>query len=89
MIDVTELQAEIRERPAAVPVMATAPSPLTERERQVLLAMSRGLGRKQIARFLSVSPHTVKEHADRVFSKLHVHTSAAAVALALREGWIR
>jgi DNA-binding NarL/FixJ family response regulator len=59
---------------------------LTVRERQVLEAMMRGLGRDQIAAQLTISPNTVRTHMQNVLGKLEVHSSVAAVALARRAG---
>jgi len=52
---------------------------LSERERQVLLLVARGLANKQIARSLGISEHTVKVHVSNVFRAVGVsdRTSAA------------
>jgi DNA-binding NarL/FixJ family response regulator len=60
----------------------TAPTPaadLTERERDVLLLVVRGLTNGQIARRLGISERTVKGHLTHVFTRLGVgdRTSAA------------
>ncbi|HEX6919216.1 MAG TPA: response regulator transcription factor [Actinomycetes bacterium] len=59
---------------------------LTQREREVLLCMAEGLDRGQIAARLHLSPNTVRTHTQKVLSKLGVHTSLAAVAVARRAG---
>jgi len=58
---------------------------LTSREQAVLKLMSEGLVMKEIARQLEVSYHTVDSHLRNIYAKLHVHTSAAAVAKAVKE----
>ncbi len=52
---------------------------LSDRERQVLRLVSRGMANKQIARALGISEHTVKVHLTSVFRRLGVadRTSAA------------
>lgn len=64
-------------------------SALTAREREVLLAVADGYTNAEIAAQLGVSPATVKTHLDHVFAKTRTEHRAAAVARALRQGWIR
>jgi DNA-binding NarL/FixJ family response regulator len=58
---------------------------LTVRERQILGYTARGLSRREIAARLDVSVNTVRSHSQHMLSKLGVHTTLEAVALALRE----
>jgi len=46
---------------------------LTDRERQVMALVCRGLSNKQIARSLSVADETVKVYLPRIFDKLVIH----------------
>jgi DNA-binding NarL/FixJ family response regulator len=65
--------------------MGNAPlSPLTPRQQQVLQALSRGLPNKLIARELSLSENTVKEHIAAVFAALGVRNRTEAVIKASR-----
>ncbi len=59
---------------------------LTGREREVLTLLAEGLGQKDIAERLFISPRTVATHIQRVLTKLGVHNRAQAVALAYEEG---
>ena len=60
-----------------------APFPeLTEREREVLDLVARGLTNAEIAGRLVLSDKTVRNHVSNVFAKLHVTTRAGAVARA-------
>ncbi len=59
---------------------------LTEREREVLEHLARGLSTPDIADALCISPVTVRNHVQRVLEKLDVHTKMAAVAYAYRAG---
>jgi len=66
---------------------ANAPDPaaaLSERERQVLRLVSRGMANKQIGRALGISERTVKVHLGNVFRQIGVadRTSAALWARA-------
>jgi len=59
---------------------------LSEREREVLQLMARGLSNGEIARPLVVSPKTVRNHVSNVFSKLQVTDRSEAVLRARRAG---
>lgn len=64
-----------------------APFPeLTDREREVLDLVARGLTNAEIARRLVVSDKTVRNHVSNVFAKLHVSDRAGAVARARDAG---
>jgi DNA-binding NarL/FixJ family response regulator len=66
------------------PAQSDMISSLTEREREVFLAMSRGLTNAEIGRALFVSESTVKTHVGRVLSKLGARDRVHAVILAHR-----
>ncbi|MCX0245168.1 response regulator [Streptomyces drozdowiczii] len=71
--------------PVASRVMARMRAPLptlTDRERDILGQLSRGLGNREIARALFISEATVKTHLGRIYDKLGVDTRAGAVAVA-------
>jgi DNA-binding NarL/FixJ family response regulator len=56
-------------------------APLTARERDVLVLITRGLSNAEIARELYLSPGTVRTHITRVFGKLHLRDRAQAIIL--------
>ncbi|KUO02691.1 response regulator [Streptomyces caeruleatus] len=71
--------------PVAGRVMANLRRPrpaLTDRERDILAQLARGIGNRDIARALYISEATVKTHLRRVYDKLGVDTRAGAVAVA-------
>jgi DNA-binding NarL/FixJ family response regulator len=59
---------------------------LTERELQILQCMVDGHDRRAIADALFLSVNTVRTHTQNVLSKLQVHSSLEAVAVALSAG---
>lgn len=61
------------------------PTPLTERERDILTHVARGLSNKAIGDELRLAERTVKFHATIIFQKLGVSNRAEAVAKALRD----
>jgi DNA-binding NarL/FixJ family response regulator len=70
---------------ARSPVHATARlAELTERERDVALAVGRGLSNAEIAAELYLSVPTVKAHVSRLFDKLAV-TNRVQIALCVRD----
>lgn len=57
---------------------------LTQREREILALMTRGLNNQEIAAELSIAIPTVKFHVTNVLSKLHVDNRTEAVLTALK-----
>ena len=61
----------------------------TPRQRAVLQYLAEGLGNKDIARRLGVTPRTVKYHLTAIYGALLAANRAEAVARAAKKGWIR
>jgi DNA-binding NarL/FixJ family response regulator len=59
---------------------------LTEREREILDLVARGLSNAQITARLVVSPKTVRNHVSNIFSKLQVRDRAEAIVRAREAG---
>ena len=64
-------------------------TPLSEREREVLVLIASGRTNREIAAQLFLSPHTVKEHASSLYRKLGVKNRAEAARRAERLGLTR
>ncbi len=67
---------------------AQRPSPLTDREREVLLWLGRGERSDQIAHRLNIKPVTVSLHLKNARKKLGARTREQALGLAIVKGWI-
>jgi DNA-binding NarL/FixJ family response regulator len=59
---------------------------LTDREREVLVLVARGLSNQQIADALVISERTARTHVSNILGKLEVASRTQAALVAIREG---
>lgn len=59
---------------------------LTPREKDVLVAVEKGLIYKEIASLHHISPHTVHAHIKNIYDKLHARSRREALVTARRKG---
>ncbi len=59
---------------------------LTDREKEVLQALTKGYSNQQLADLLTVSPKTVHNHLYNIYSKIGVKTRSEAIVWALENG---
>ncbi|CAM5677279.1 DNA-binding response regulator [Streptomyces tanashiensis] len=64
------------------------PDALSDRERQVLTLVARGLNNTEIAESLGLSPLTAKTHVSRIMGKLTVRDRAQLVIIAYESGLV-
>lgn len=62
---------------------------LTDREREILMLVARGLSNDEIAEELFISPATVKTHLARIMAKTDAHDRAQLVVFAYETGLVR
>ncbi len=60
---------------------------LTDREKEVLSALTRGYSNQQLAELLMVSPKTVHNHLYNIYSKIGVNTRSEAIVWAIESGF--
>jgi DNA-binding NarL/FixJ family response regulator len=65
------------------------PSPLSQREREVLQLIAEGKSTKEAAAILSVSVKTIESHRKQIMDKLDLHSVAELTKYAIREGLTR
>lgn len=75
-----------RGAPAPRPRGASGPELLTEREREIVARIGRGLRNEAIARELGISEKTVRNHLTAVFAKLGVSGRLELVIYAYQQG---
>ena len=80
--------ARLMDEFAAAPPQEPSADSLTEREREVLTLIARGLPNKLIARDLSISEKTVKAHVSSILGKLGVSDRTQAALFAVRSGLV-
>ena len=61
---------------------------LSEREKEILQLLCRGLEYKEIAAQINISPNTVKKHTCNIYHKLHVNSKAQVMRIAYSKGLI-
>lgn len=80
---------QLRDEPSAAAPRAPSPASrpvVTERERQVIEQLARGLSYDQVAGVLDISSNTVRSYIRAIYEKLSVSSKTEAVLVALRLG---
>lgn len=62
---------------------------LTQKEKQILELLIKGLDAKRIAESLDSNTLTIRKHIANVYKKLHINSKAQAISLAHKERWFK
>ena len=87
-LDGDAVNAVLRAAGLRAPAGRVWPAGLTSREVEVLGLLARGQSAKQIAQRLSVTPKTVANHVEHIYTKLGVSSRASATLFATRHGLV-
>ena len=73
------------------PLLAAEPQlkPLSEREKEILQLIAKGVSNSEAARMLTVSKATIRTHLEHIYRKLEVTNRVEAVTEGLRKGIIQ
>jgi len=85
IIGVLILAFDVR-RPPVEPVRLKPEPRLTPRQREILELIASGLSTAEVAKELTLSPETVRNHLRNVFRELRAHNRVEAIATAQRLG---
>ena len=72
----------------AAEALTAGPSPLTEREREVLMTSDGGVPIAEMAQILHLSPSTVRNYLSSAIGKMGARNRAEALRSARDEGWL-
>jgi HD-GYP domain-containing protein (c-di-GMP phosphodiesterase class II) len=87
-LDGDAVSAVLRGAGHRAPARGEGPAGLTRREVEVLSLLARGLANKEIARRLGVTPKSVSNHVEHVYTKIDVGSRAAATLYATQHGLV-
>ena len=76
---------ESKQRDSTPPVITPIDFSLSDRELELLEGLVKGETYVTLAEKHHISPHTVKTHIKNIYKKLHVHSRALAVRVALEQ----
>jgi DNA-binding NarL/FixJ family response regulator len=85
-LDGDAISAILRAAGQPAPARRGWPAGLTAREVEVLGLLARGQANKQVAHRLGVTPKTVANHVEHIYSKIGVSSRAAATLYASQHG---
>lgn len=85
IVGVLILAFDVR-RPPSGPIHLDREPRLTPRQREILDLIAAGLSTAEVAKELTLSPETIRNHLRGVFTELNVHTRVEAIAAAHRLG---
>ena len=82
------LTLNLPDRPVKILLSDNSPSPLTEREKEIVLELADGLDANEIAERLFISEGTVRTHRKNILEKTGAKNSVHMVRMAIANGWV-
>lgn len=76
--------SEVLEREVLISLGNHRPELFTDREYDIMLALCKGLSNSEIAREMFISPKTVDNHKQHIFTKIGIHNTVQLVTYAVR-----
>jgi DNA-binding CsgD family transcriptional regulator len=90
MVSLLESSVQVDDSPAAEDDADTAAKEqLSQRERDVLMCVVKGMTNKEMADKLCISIHTVLTHRRNIAKKLEIHSPAGLVIYAIVNGIVK
>jgi len=86
VVSVLESMVDVEEEPSVSTNTLENKEPLSQREKDIILGVVKGLTNKEIADSLFLSVHTVLTHRRNIARKLEIHSPAGLVIYALVNG---
>ncbi len=86
--DVPADSAEPPPAPAAPPDLEPDLKPLSDREKEILQLIAKGVSNSEAARLLTLSKATIRTHLEHIYRKLEVTNRVEAVTEGIRKGLI-
>ncbi len=84
-----EIRAAMTANPLALPkINEDFPSPLTQREQEILVLIAAGKTNQEIAELLHIATGTVRVHVHAILQKLEVRDRTQAAVLAIQKGLV-
>jgi NarL family two-component system response regulator LiaR len=62
---------------------------LTDRQLEVLSLLTQGMTNQEIAKILTITPHTARHHVSEILAKLHANNRAEAAVIAIKHGLVK
>ncbi len=84
--EAVQAEALLRRHRLVVKRAAARAGPLTEREREIVALIARGMTNRRIAAELTLSTRTVDNHVSRILDKLQLASRSQIVAFAIEHG---
>ncbi len=87
VVSILESSVDVDDAPGEAEAVDTADrEPLSQREKEIIIGVVKGMTNKEIADSLCISIHTVLTHRRNIARKLEIHSSAGLVIYAIVNG---